>query len=276
MRLMFQPNFPRAVLFDLLTALIDSWTLWNPAAGSERAGRAWRAEYLRPTYGCGAYAAHEDLVREAARTTGRAEAAPDYLESYWSKLAPWSGAQATLDALQGRCKLAVVTNARPGSARSPPRGSRRAGMPSSPRRRPVSTNPIRAPYRLALERLGVPPEQAAFVAGSAFDLDGTAAAGFARLLAQPGRPAASRATATARYRMCDVRAPDPLAGRTGLAFKRARRRGLTIHCRRTDSSKKLLCNSSASRSQFAPIQREPCRQRVHNRTVVGWSARCVT
>jgi len=37
-------GFPRAVLFDLLTALIDSWTLWNKAAGLGRAGRAWRVE----------------------------------------------------------------------------------------------------------------------------------------------------------------------------------------------------------------------------------------
>src|SRR6516165_11173207 len=45
-------TMPRAVLFDLLTALLDSWTVWNATAGSERAGRAWRAEYLRRTYGC--------------------------------------------------------------------------------------------------------------------------------------------------------------------------------------------------------------------------------
>jgi hypothetical protein len=39
-----------AVLFDLLTALLDSWSLWNAVAGSEDAGRRWRAEYLRITY----------------------------------------------------------------------------------------------------------------------------------------------------------------------------------------------------------------------------------
>ena len=43
------PRYPKAVLFDLLTALLDSWTLWNRSAGSEQAGRAWRAEYLRLT-----------------------------------------------------------------------------------------------------------------------------------------------------------------------------------------------------------------------------------
>ena len=62
--------FPRAVLFDLLTALLDSWAVWNSVAGSEAEGRAWRAEYLRLTYGCGSYVPYEDLVRQAAITTG--------------------------------------------------------------------------------------------------------------------------------------------------------------------------------------------------------------
>ena len=39
-----------AVLFDLLTALLDSWSLWNDVAGDADAGRRWRAEYLRITY----------------------------------------------------------------------------------------------------------------------------------------------------------------------------------------------------------------------------------
>jgi 2-haloacid dehalogenase len=52
---MTKPIFPRAVLFDLLTALLDSWTLWNAVAGSETGGVVWRGEYLRLTYGCGAY-----------------------------------------------------------------------------------------------------------------------------------------------------------------------------------------------------------------------------
>src|SRR5262249_51607284 len=67
---MIKTGFPRAVLFDLLTALIDSWSLWDAVAGSQEAGRAWRAEYLRLTYGCGAYVPYEHLVRAAARTGG--------------------------------------------------------------------------------------------------------------------------------------------------------------------------------------------------------------
>src|SRR4051794_8525593 len=55
-----------AVVFDLLTALIDSWTLWNAAAGSEADGLRWRRKYLELTYGQGAYRAYEDIVRAAA------------------------------------------------------------------------------------------------------------------------------------------------------------------------------------------------------------------
>ena len=39
-----------AVIFDLLTGLIDSWSLWNEIAGSELKGRDWRSRYLQITY----------------------------------------------------------------------------------------------------------------------------------------------------------------------------------------------------------------------------------
>jgi hypothetical protein len=35
-----------AVAFDLLTALLDSWTLWNDIAGSPEDGQKWRRRYL--------------------------------------------------------------------------------------------------------------------------------------------------------------------------------------------------------------------------------------
>jgi 2-haloacid dehalogenase len=74
-------SLPRAVLFDLLTALLDSWSAWEAGAGSERAGRVWRAEYLRLTYSCGAYHPYEDLVRQAAQATGLPRSAAEALEA---------------------------------------------------------------------------------------------------------------------------------------------------------------------------------------------------
>jgi 2-haloalkanoic acid dehalogenase type II len=169
--------FPRAVLFDLLTALLDSWTVWNAAAGSEAQGRAWRAEYLRLTYGCGAYVPYEDLVRRATRATGLPDSAADVLERSWPELPAWSGAQAALDALAGRTRLAVVTNC---SARLGALAAARLAI----RWDCVVTaeqagfyKPDQRPYRLALATLGVAPQDAAFVAGSGYDLIGTAAVG---------------------------------------------------------------------------------------------------
>ena len=76
------------MLFDLLTALLDSWSLWSAAAGSAELGRRRRAEYLRLTYGCGAHAAYEELVREAARRVAAPAEAPARLEAEWGWLLP--------------------------------------------------------------------------------------------------------------------------------------------------------------------------------------------
>ncbi len=171
------PPLPRAVLFDLLTALLDSWTLWNAVAGSEEKGRAWRAEYLRLTYGCGAYEPYEKLVRDAAHIAGLDASIPDALEARWLELMPWSGAQAALDALQGQTKLAVVTNC---SVRL---GNLAAGRLKTTWDVVVTAEeagaykPDPKPYRLALAKLGVEPPDAAFVAGSGYDLIGTSAIG---------------------------------------------------------------------------------------------------
>lgn len=169
--------YPDAVLFDLLTALLDSWTVWNAAAGSEAAGRAWRAEYLRLTYGCGAYVPYEQLVETAARQVGLPASAPAALEAQWDMLPPWDGADALLQALRPHCRMAVVTNC---TVRLGRRAAARLGVDWDV----VVTSeeagfykPDPRPYRLALDRLGVAPQDAAFVAGSGFDLFGTASVG---------------------------------------------------------------------------------------------------
>jgi 2-haloacid dehalogenase len=86
----------QAVLFDSLTGLLDSWTLWNSVAGSESAGRRWRAAYLELTYGCGSYEPYEALVARAARQSGLPEQLAATLALRWSELRPWSGAEALL------------------------------------------------------------------------------------------------------------------------------------------------------------------------------------
>jgi 2-haloacid dehalogenase len=166
--------FPKAVLFDLLTALLDSWTVWNAAAGSDEQGRAWRAEYLRLTYGCGAYVPYEELVLIAARRVGLGEHVARSLEARWLDLPVWSGAQEALDAIRGRTRLGIVTNC------SRRLGQKAAALLKTPWDCVITAEdagyykPDPRPYRLALQTLSVTPAEAAFVAGSGFDLIGTA------------------------------------------------------------------------------------------------------
>jgi len=171
------PAYPQAVLFDLLTALLDSWTVWNRAAGSEAAGRAWRAEYLRRTYGCGAYQPYERLVQEAASVVGLPADAPAALEAGWDELPAWDGARELLQALRPHCRLAVVTNC---SARL---GRRAAGLLGVEWDVVVTSEeagfykPDPRPYALALAQLQVEPAHAGFVAGSGYDMFGTSKVG---------------------------------------------------------------------------------------------------
>jgi len=170
-------HYPKAVLFDLLTALLDSWSLWNRSAGTIEAGRAWRAQYLRLTYGCGPYVEYETLVRQAAEDVGLPPAAPRDLQANWLTLEPWPEALQVLTRLQGRTKLAVVTNC------SERLGRQAAAIVPVQWDAVVTAEeagaykPDKRPYQLALKKLGVDARDAAFVAGSSYDMFGTAALG---------------------------------------------------------------------------------------------------
>jgi hypothetical protein len=78
-----------AVVFDLLTALIDSWTLWNRVAGSAERGFLWRRKYLELTYQAGAYRPYEQVVGEAAALSGIEPSCAGELIKCWDELAPW-------------------------------------------------------------------------------------------------------------------------------------------------------------------------------------------
>lgn len=164
-----------AVVFDLLTALIDSWTLWNGVAGSPEAGMKWRRWYLEITYGCGAYRPYETLVREAARDTGFPEAFADELARRWGELKPWPEAAAVLRRIP--LPLAVATNC---SVLKGEQAAARVGVPFKLVETAESIafyKPRPEVYRAVLEKLGTAPERTLFVAGSASDVPGAKAVG---------------------------------------------------------------------------------------------------
>jgi 2-haloacid dehalogenase len=166
-------NPVQLVLFDLLTALLDSWTLWNSVAGSEEMGRTWRMAYLKATYGCGSYRPYETLVEEAAVEVGLGRQAAAELEARWGELQAWPEAKAVLAALKPHYKLGIVTNC------SEKLGRQAADLLGVPFDVVITSEqagfykPDPAPYRLALETLDIAAAKAVFVAGSAYDMFGT-------------------------------------------------------------------------------------------------------
>jgi 2-haloalkanoic acid dehalogenase type II len=168
---------PKAVLFDLLTALLDSWTLWDAVAGNPADGRRWRAAYLKNTYGAGSYRPYEALVREAAAQVGLSSGLGDTLAARYGELLPWPEVSEVLGALRETARLGIVTNcsehlgriavSRTGIAFDTVVTAERAGF----------YKPAARPYQLAIDNLGVTPGECLFVAGSAYDLSGAAAVG---------------------------------------------------------------------------------------------------
>jgi 2-haloalkanoic acid dehalogenase type II len=171
------PHF-EAVLFDLLTGLLDSWTLWNAVAGNEDDGRRWRAAYLRITYDTGAYRPYEELVAQAAVAVGLDRRLADDLALRYGELKPWPDVAPVLSELVAAgIPLGIVTNC---SRRLGHIAVRQTGIAF----RHVVTaeevgwyKPDPRAYGRGLELMGVSAERCLFVAGSAYDLIGTAKLG---------------------------------------------------------------------------------------------------
>ena len=75
-----------AVVFVLLTSLIDTWPLWNEIAGSELMRRKQRARYLEITYRKFNYKKYEDLVLSPAEDVGLNSNIAQNLIQKWSSL----------------------------------------------------------------------------------------------------------------------------------------------------------------------------------------------
>jgi 2-haloalkanoic acid dehalogenase type II len=166
-----------AVVFDLLTALIDSWSLWDAVAGGPDEGRRWRLAYLDIAYAAGDYRPYELLVMEACDRVGMSADRAQELLDRWDELQPWPGATDVLTRLRQMVPLAVVTNcsealgaravARTGAAFDVVVTAERAG----------AYKPRPEPYRSALSELGTDPARTLFVAGSPGDVGGAGGVG---------------------------------------------------------------------------------------------------
>lgn len=171
-----QPRFS-AVLWDLLTALLDSWSLWNDVAGGEIAGRAWREQYLALTYAAGDYRPYESLVAEAAGRQGLGSHLADRLVARWDELQPWPEAPAVVRAVAESARIGIVTNC---SDDLGCRAAARVGVRFDVIVTAESAGaykPRREPYQRALAELGLPAGHVLFVAGSRYDVPGAMAAG---------------------------------------------------------------------------------------------------
>jgi 2-haloacid dehalogenase len=159
-----------AIIFDLLTALLDSWTLWGDVAGDEEVGARRRRRSLELIYASGAYRPYEEIVAEAAGDAGFAHE----LLARWDELQPWPEAPAVLRDLARDHRLALVTNTSQALAE---RAAARLGVDVDVLVSAEAVGfykPRPEPYRAAIEALAVP---ALFVAGSAGDVPGAQGVG---------------------------------------------------------------------------------------------------
>lgn len=166
-----------AVLFDLLSGLVDSWSLWDAVAGSTEDGRRWRGEYLRMTYAAGTYRPYEDVVAEAAHAVGVSPAIAADLLSRWGELRPWPEAPAVLRDLAASTRIGVVTNCsdRLGAIAVATVGVAFDVVVTAEQAGAYKPDP--APYRAALDVLDSAPDRVLFVAGSPYDIAGAGGVG---------------------------------------------------------------------------------------------------
>ena len=165
----------RAIGFDLLTALLDTWSLWAAVAGDRDLGMRWHAasqELLRGT----AYRPFEDIVRDAAERVGLPRARADQLLRRWGEFSPWPDVRETLPRISLRPRF-IVTNC------SRELGNRAAAAVGLPFDLVVTAEeagaykPDARPYSAALSALGLRGRDVLFVAGSAHDVGGASRVG---------------------------------------------------------------------------------------------------
>ena len=183
---------PKAIVFDLLTALLDSWSLWDAStpSGSPSEGRPWRHRYLEITFSLpgGVYVPYEDCVRQAASDVGLPPSAAETLLDGWGKLQAWPEVAEVLPALRERgYRLGVVTNCSRQRGAIAVRNAERAAAAGSGQDFAFDAaitaeesgfyKPVGQAYDAILTKIGVEASDVLFVAGSSGDVQGATNAG---------------------------------------------------------------------------------------------------
>jgi len=177
----------RAIGFDLLTALLDTWTVWKAVAGEPALGMRWHAASQALLRGR-TYRPFEDIVRDSAAEVGVPRASADEMIRRWGEFEPWPDVRAVLARLDGTTRF-IVTNC---SRELGTRAAKRAGSFDlvMTAEEAGAYKPDPRPYRAALAALGLEPGEVLFVAGSAHDVGGASRVGMDVYWANRGQVAA--------------------------------------------------------------------------------------
>jgi len=163
-----------AIGFDLLTALLDTWSLWSNVAGDRALGMRWHAasqDLLRGK----PYRPFEEFVRESGATVGIDAKRATELLRRWGEFEPWPDVPPVLDRLDGTRRFVVTNCSRKLGRLAAVRAGRFELVVTAEEAGAYKPDPL--PYRMALERLGLDPAEVLFVAGSAHDVGGAARVG---------------------------------------------------------------------------------------------------
>ncbi len=187
-----------AIGFDLLTALLDTWSLWKSVARDADLGMRWHAASQALLRGK-PYRPFEDIVRDSARKVGVTAAQAEEMLGRWGEVEPWPDTPEVLAQLGDRRRF-IVTNC---SERLGTLAARKAGAFElvMTAERAGAYKPDPRPYRAVLDALTLDAGRVLFVAGSAHDVGGAARVGMDVYWANRGGvPAPADATAAMERR----------------------------------------------------------------------------
>jgi 2-haloalkanoic acid dehalogenase type II len=163
-----------AVGFDLLTALLDTWSLWSNVAGDHDLGMRWHGASQALLRGQ-RYRPFEDIVRESASEVGVDPKRASELLRRWGEFEPWPDVLPVLERLSGTRRFIVTNCSRKLGRLAAFRAGRFELVVTAEEAGAYKPDPL--PYRMALERLALDPAEVLFVAGSAHDVGGAARVG---------------------------------------------------------------------------------------------------